>query len=930
MSNDPTQRTKLRKTLLASTIGLLLATGLHAQEEEQASATEEETGSNQERPQLQAPDIMEEVIAIGRQLSSATDVVAERMEQEVVTDFLGADQISRVGDSTVSLALRRVPGLTVVNDQFVYVRGLGERYSSALLNGASVPSPDLTRSVIPLDIFPTTIIDSLAVQKGFSPDMPAAFGGGNVNIRTRGIPEGPVINLEVGTGWNSESDSAGLTYSGGDDDRFGEDDGTRALPAAITGALRTYQGELSPARILDGLRRDGGFHTIQEAEAINRELATSLNRNIGLSQESFNPDIGLEGALGNRWFFGESEQWEFGALALLSYDNSWRNRDRINRTVLDPEEEFSTTLRTIHQVSATGVLNMGVRFTEDHSIDTSSLYLRNTEDEASITTGHDFNFIRLDGQQFRNYDIRYEQRDLRSNQIRGSHTLGDDTLDILTFVPDGLRGLTYDWYYSDSQADTDIPNEIRISAEDIIDPSDGRLIQTAVRQSGSAADFRFTELRDEVESYGWDLSKGFTLDNGADIEISGGWDYTRKGRQYLQTQLGLGTTFSAAVPILQGTPENVFTDENILDPANGFRLQIGGIGSESYLAAQTIEGSYGKIDVQLNDSWRIAGGVRWEQFQQASLPINILEYDVNIGQSVIPADQLDQVIFLEDELYPSLALTYMTQGFWADDFQLRLGWSETVARPDLREISESTFIDPLTEARVRGNPNLVTSAITNFDLRAEWFFGNGDSFTASLFYKDIDAPIETIEGDGTDDNISLGFFNGESAEVYGIEIEWLKDLGFLAERLGSWTDTLFLSGNVTFSDSEIQVGQAALDLTNNTRRLSQHSEYVANVQLGFDSPEGVHSASLVYNVFGERLFFAGKNGAQDAYEQPFHSLDLVYSWYPLDQLSLKLRLQNILEEDIEISQTSNATGADVTVFEQRIGTSAKLDLKWEF
>lgn len=928
MSNDPTPSEKLRKTILASAISVLLSTGLQAQEEQQNPDEAAETSD--ERPQLQAPDIMEEVIAIGRQLSSATDVVAERMEQEVVTDFLGADQISRVGDSTVSLALRRVPGLTVVNDQFVYVRGLGERYSSALLNGASVPSPDLTRSVIPLDIFPTTIIDSLAVQKGFSPDMPAAFGGGNVNIRTKGIPEGPVINLEVGTGWNSDSDTAGLSYSGGDDDRFGEDDGTRALPTAISNALRTYQGELSPARILDGLRRDGNFYTIQQAEAVNRELATALNRNIGISEESFNPDIGLEGALGNRWFFGETEQWEFGALALLSYDNSWRNRERINRSVLDPDEEFSTTFRTINQVSATGVINTGIRFTDDHSIDTSTLFLRNTEDEASITTGNNFNFIRADGQQFRNYDIRYEQRELRSNQIRGSHTLGDATLDILTFVPDALQGLTYDWYYSDSRADTDIPNEVRVSAEDIIDPSDGRLIQTAVRQSGSAADFRFTELRDEVESYGWDLSKGFTLDNGADIEISGGWDYTRKGRQYLQTQLGLGTTFAAAVPLLRGTPENVFTDENILDPANGFRLQIGGIGTESYLAAQTIEGSYGKVDVQLNDSWRVAGGLRWEQFQQASLPINILEYDVNIGQSVIPADQLDQVIFLEDELYPSLALTYMTQDFWADDFQLRLGWSETVARPDLREISQSTFIDPLTEARVRGNPGLVTSAISNFDLRAEWFFGNGDNFTASLFYKDIDAPIETIEGDGTDDNISLGFINAESAEVYGIEIEWLKDLGFLAGRLGSWTDTLFFSGNLTLSDSEIEVGSAALDLTNNTRRLSQHSEYVANFQLGFDSPEGKHSASLVYNVFGERLFFAGKNGAQDAFEQPFHSVDLVYTWYPLDTISLKLRLKNILQEDLEITQTSNSTGADVTVFEQNVGTSAKLDLKWEF
>jgi hypothetical protein len=131
----------------------------------------------------------EEVVVIGRQRSAVTDVVQERIEQEVVVDLMGAEQISRVGDSNVSLALRRLPGVTLVSDQFIYIRGLGERYSSTTINGAYVPSPDLTRNVIPLDLFPAEIIDSLAIHKGFTADMPAAFGGGNVDIRTTGIPE---------------------------------------------------------------------------------------------------------------------------------------------------------------------------------------------------------------------------------------------------------------------------------------------------------------------------------------------------------------------------------------------------------------------------------------------------------------------------------------------------------------------------------------------------------------------------------------------------------------------------------------------------------------------------------------------------------------------------------------------------------------------
>ena len=247
--------------------------------------------------------------------------------------------------------------------------------------------------------------------------------------------------------------------------------------------------------------------------------------------------------------------------------------------------------------------------------------------------------------------------------------------------------------------------------------------------------------------------------------------------------------------------------------------------------------------------------------------------------------------------------------------------SDTVARPDLREISGSSFIDPLTETRIRGNPELVTSAIGNFDLRAEWFFANGDNFTASLFYKDIENPIETVQAAGTDDNVSLTFMNAESATISGVEVEWLKDLSSFA---WDWLDPFFFSGNLTLSDSELTVGESAFNLTNNVRPMSQHSEYVANLQLGFDSPNGAHTLTLAYNTFGERLFFAGRDGAPDAYEQPFDSVDLVYSYFPTERVSMKFRIQNLLDEELEIEQR------DIVVLSQSLGTTAKLDVKWDF
>ena len=909
-------QTRIWLTILSLTVALTMRPAAAQDADEQESAA--------------PPRPVDEIVVTARQRQTIIDVVQERLDSDVVSDLLGSADISRVGDSTVSLALRRVPGLSLVNDEFVYVRGLGERFSSVQLNQAQVPSPDLTRSVLPLDIFPASIIDALQVQKGYSPEMPAAFGGGNINILTRGIPAGPILELEIGTGTNSDSGDTGVHYSGGSDDRYGSDDGTRAIPTAITDAIQEYQGDINSANILDALRRDGAFHTIDEAEAINRELATSLNRSLNLTPKDLDPDISLKATLGNRWFLGEDVQ--VGALALTSYGNKWRNRERINRSVLDPEETFFRTDRTVNEVALTGVLNLGLDWHGEHKISTATMFLRNTEDEASLSVGHNANFALADGSGLRSYGIRYEERNLNVNQISGSHSIGDATRELVPVLDNDFLNRLFDradfqWYYSDSTARTDIPSELAFSAEDNVDPVTDELQSTFIRQTASAADYRYTDLNDEMESYGWDVTKGLALGK-SDVDLSFGWDSTRKGRNYSQTQLFLGTTSPSSSTVLTGTPADVFTDANILDPANNFVLSVGGIGTESYLAAQTTDAYYFKADTLLTDDWRLSGGVRWEQFRQATLPINPLEFSPAIGQSTVPDDELVDLVFNEDEIYPALSLTY-SRPFWADTFQLRFGASETVARPDLREISNAVFIDPLTEARVVGNPELLTSPITNLDVRGEWFFNNGDNFTASLFYKKIDRPIETIEGAGADDNVTLTFINADSADVTGLEIEWLKGLGFLSNKLGQWTDSFFVSGNATFSDNEISFGTGTT-VTNTKRSMARTSEYVANIQVGFDSVNGKHSASLAFNTFGERLFFGGRNGAQDAFEQPFNSLDLVYRWYPSSSLTFKLRFQNLLDDSTEITQVSAIDGREVTILEQENGTTARLDVNWKF
>jgi TonB-dependent receptor len=873
---------------------------------------------------------IEEIVVVGRQRSAATDTLAERMSQPVIADIIGIDQIKRVGDSTVATALRRLPGVTLVGE-FIYIRGLGERYSSTTLNGANVPSPDLTRNVIPLDIFPAEIIESLSIQKVYSVDRPAAFGGGNVDIRTRRVPEELVFSVGAGTGWNSTLSDDVLTYKGGGDDWQGKDDGTRALPREISDAIQTYRGDLSPVNILDTLRKAGGVPvpTLPQAEQVNRDLATSLNRNVDLRSESADPDYSFEAALGNSWTLGESEDWRVGALAVGDYRNEWRNRDRINRSAQTPDIDNGKTQRSINTVAVTGSLTAGVEYLDEHKIGLTALYLRNTDDEAALTERFNFNFRKEQGAQLRDYRVRYEERELNTFQVTGSHTLGDATAAMLldnnvAALGWPLTDLTFSWFYSTATADTEIPNEVTISSVDAIDPVTGEVLQTSVRSTSSAADFRYTELDDEVNSWGWKLQLPLELADGGLVgEAFGGYAYYEKGRSYVQTELALGTT-SAPPGVLAGSPGDVLTDDNISDPANGFLLSIGGIGTETYLAGETIDAAYGGVDLTWQETWRLTAGVRWEDWNQLSVPVDPLEFDTAVGKIPLSPEQLVAAAKAEDDYYPSFALTWMHEDFWADDFQLRFGWSRTVARPDLREVANATYIDPFTDARVFGNPALVPSDLENIDLRAEWFWVGGDNFTVSPFYKKIDEPIETIEGAGTDNNLSFTFINADTADLYGVELEWFKNLDFVTGWVGDWAQGFFTSGNLTWSDSTLEIGSANTTLTNTERPLTQQSDWIVNLQLGYDAPSERHGATLVYNFYSERLFYAGRNGAQDAYEQPFNSLDFVYSYYPTEKLYAKLRFQNILDEQIEIEQ------GGVVILEQELGTSIKLDFGYRF
>lgn len=875
---------------------------------------------------------IEEVVVTGRFISASESLVNERLNDAFAADLLGAGAIARLGDSTVAAALRRIPGLTLVQDKYVYIRGLGERYSQSTLNGAQIPSPDLTRNVIPLDVFPTSIVESLRVQKAWSADMPANFGGGAVDIRTKGIPDQLTFKFEFGLGDNSQNPGTVNSYAGGGDDALGTDDGTRALSPAIQESLISFQGNPSVNAILGFLQGQDPAASTYEAQLANRELALALNRDIDLTRESTDPDYTVRTSLGNK--FELDQNWEAGFNVGASYNNNWRFRRTRTATFGLPEEQNGVKQESTRGVNIAATINLGLKFTDDHEISTSSLFLRNTDDETEVFDFFNENRPRSNGRGFRDYRLQFEEREMLTHQVKGTHFLGSDTRERLPFL-DSLLGrlpeeTRIEWFYSNSSAQTSIPNQVSVASESFTDRDTGDVLSESVRLASSAADYRFTDLDDDVDDYGWSVTLPIDMSNSY-LELGGGWDHAQKARTYRQAQFSLGFLGVADPSVLQGSLGEVFSDSNILadtsdpsNPSSAARVFINdvvfdrqGANSNSYLAATMTDSIWGKADWTFRDTWRFAAGARYEDYRQAAVDWNPFGFSASNPQVTTDVDELRNGVFTEDRIYPAVGITYMGD-FWADTFQLRLGMSETAIRPDLREITDSSYVDPITGDLVRGNSGIVPSKIQNIDLRAEWYFASGDNLTATAFYKDIANPIEFFEIPASDTTIAREIVNAQSAKVYGVEIEGLKDLSFL----GGPFDMFFVQGNLTIQDSELVAGPSANVPTNPVRRLSGASNYIANLMIGFDSPDSKHTASLIYNVSGERLYVAGRNGAPDGFEQPFQSLDFTYFWYPTERITVKAKAQNILGDTIDIKR------GDVTTFAEDPGTTIAISMSW--
>lgn len=823
------------------------------------------------------------------------EFIPEPMQQTAeVASFVTREDLQRTGDSDAAQALTRVSGLSLVGEKFVYVRGLGERYSSALFNGSPLPSPEPLQRVVPLDLFPSEVLQSVTVQKTYSARYPGEFGGGVIDLQGLTVPKEGFLKLSIGTGGNSATTGEkGLTYYGGDDDWWGYDDGTRKMSPELRQALAT------------GRRVDLGAD-FDRADI--RTIGRSINDpNLYLLQQkdSIDPDFSFGGSAGNSMEIQDGV--ELGFVAVANFSNQWRTRigQQQDGYFTGDSVEFNSSydfVSTRNNARVNAMFGAGLK-TDRHQIGFTTLYVHDTLKQTRSRSGVD----NLAGFQVRDDYTEWFERTLVNNQVSGTHRFGE------------YDDLTVEWRGAVSRANRESPYETGISYENV----EGYWSHDASRVQNY---IRFGEVEDEVVSGGVDLK--WRLPTEREFVLSGGASYSDNDRSAWQREFRF-LALDGALPFYNRYQriDYLFSDYNLSQDLLRLRETTGNTGAAAYDATLKVRAAYLQLEGEVVPMVRASLGVRYEDATQAVHP-----YDIFTGQRIESPAPLE-----EDYLLPAATVTWN----FADNQQLRFGVSETIARPQFREMAPQQYTDPDNDRIFYGNPNLVDSKLRNFDLRYEWFFGAGEYLTAGLFHKEIDRPIEANvnEAGGV---VFQSFVNAPSATVQGFEFDAKKYFD-LPIQAAWWGDNrLYVAGNYTWSDSKVKAGESdtvhpygyatpipARLFVRDGSQLQGQSEHIANLQLGIESASSGFQATLVANHVSERILARGRPGQPDYMEKPGTTLDLVVRkgfdlWDRRGTLAFTAR--NLLETDHEEYQERGGRRVDVYTYEPGVSYSVSLSV----
>jgi hypothetical protein len=805
-------------------------------------------------------------------------MLAERRAASSLSDAISAREIGRDTSSNAAGVLQRVVGLSVVQDKFVYVRGLGERYSNTVLNDAVLPTTEPDRRVVPMDLIPAALLDHVKVLKSFTPDQPGEFSGGLVKIQATEFPNASTLKVSASYGFNSlTSFKDFMTYPGDRLDWLGFGTDRRRLPSLIPAQQLT-----SPRFSQQQLQTFGrAFENIWQP----RNTEAGPNQSYSISGGTTIGKIGLVGGITysnkyqnlgeDRLYYRLGDRNQPAPRSVFSsFDFLTRQGliDSLNLTGPDgvPEQFLNSEFLRGYDSGSNSVrlgatANAAYKFTDHHKLLLKNFFTNDGTDNTRTYQGwfeSPFTIIR-------NQRLRYIKEQIYSGQVSGDH--------LISKLGDSILA----WRLTYSRATLDEPDLRETTYE--YDPILRGFRYSSRLQSGLRL---FNAMQENIREPAVDWSKFFFLGK-ATVNVKAGASSINRDRGFLSRRFRFLArrlrTIDTTMP-----PEQLLAPEN-LRPVDGFEIFEETRPTDAYQGIHDITAGYGMVDVAFR-KWRIIGGARVENSDQQVQTFDPFSRNLN------PVDAGQE----KTDVIPSLGVVYSLTG----NMNIRAGYSQTVSRPQFRELSPFEFTDVTGGPSARGNPDLVRTTIRNFDARWEWFVTAQELVAVSFFYKKFRNPVEPVI-QPSNEALIASFRNVEGAKNWGFEFEVRKNLGFLSPRL----ENLSVLSNYTFVDSNVVIGEQDLNvLTSQQRPLLGQSRRVFNGTVQYEIPRWAFEARALINYVGKRITDVGAFGLEDVFEDGYPSLDLFFSKRFLGEakrLELKFSAENLIDREIRFNQGPN-------------------------
>ncbi len=785
---------------------------------------------------------VEAVKVSAARLNDRTSTLLEKQKKsDVISDAIGAEQIARSTDSNAAEAVDRVSGTTVEEGKYVYVRGLGDRYSTAQVNGSNVGAPEASKKVLPLDIFPVGVLDNIVIQKTYSPDMDGEFGGGVVNINTKQNFDRRALENSLSLGLSSGPSSGNfLSYPGGRSDRLGVDDGTRAIPDLVNqmaGSARVTRG---------------GFTTQQRATMAGSFSNVWTPRDVGTQ-----PNFSYSGLYADRWDVGGRP---LGFLFSLALSNGFETTTKENNAYLGtaetPEPQF---LYQVQQSSAnvlggmTGALNYDLG--EKSHLNASVLYTRDAEDHVAVSEGPNYDF---GNDNILQRQLGYVERGLLSTSLKGDHEVG-------------TKGSHLDWMFSYSEGSR---NELdrRLSFYEwnpvTLRHELGRLPLERVFGESSEYDRTFKA------NWLFPLLKAGALDPSFKIGFAS--SYRNRDSWYRRFTFTVRGDQAGSRNL---PPEELLAQANLDKGAVIFEETT--LANDSWYARQYLTAAYGMFDARLYEKLRLTAGAR---FEQSTMNVNTGSPFVNgpVGEARLSTD----------DILPAASATLNL----SKRQNLRAAWSRTLNRPQMRELSPFDMFNYEEFYTETGNPELQNAELTSYDLRWEMYPSMVEYLGVSLFHKDMDAPIQTLLSTRVT-GVALVPVNGDKGDLSGAEFEARTSLGRFWQLFGGRQPSSLWCWAWGFNYARVQskVTYAAFEAP-----LTGQSSYSVNAGLFYTRAR--FNSSLMYKTAGKRLHAFTAGVLPDIYAYPMQTLDYTFGARLNRSLLLKFQFENLLDEPMTYMQ----------------------------